>query len=92
MGEDLGDHCGIFDGGDDLQGAAALETLPFMAAARCPPPVAPPNPRNPRKAEPWMGSAEWNYSSFHRYARVGVLPIDWAGYMEEESSNFGEPA
>ncbi|MGH8488489.1 MAG: hypothetical protein ACREXS_06395 [Gammaproteobacteria bacterium] len=27
MGEDLGDHGGIFDGGDDLQGAAALGTL-----------------------------------------------------------------
>jgi len=24
MGEDLGDHGGIFDGGDDLQGAAAV--------------------------------------------------------------------
>jgi hypothetical protein len=23
MGEDLGDHGGMFDGGDDLQGAAA---------------------------------------------------------------------
>jgi REP-associated tyrosine transposase len=36
--------------------------------------------------------ADWPYSSFHRYARVGVLPIDWAGYVEEGSSNFGEPA
>jgi len=27
MGEDLGDHGGIFDGGDDLQGTAALGTL-----------------------------------------------------------------
>ena len=27
MREDLGDHGGIFDGGDDLQGSAALGTL-----------------------------------------------------------------
>ena len=27
MGEDLGDHRGVFDGGDDLQGAATLGTL-----------------------------------------------------------------
>jgi len=27
MGEDFGDHRGIYEGGDDLQGSAALETL-----------------------------------------------------------------
>ncbi len=27
QGEDLGDHGGIFDGGDELQGAAALRAL-----------------------------------------------------------------
>ena len=27
LGEDLGDHGGIFDGGDDLQGSDALRTL-----------------------------------------------------------------
>jgi len=27
MCEDLGNHGGIFDGGDDLQGAAAVGTL-----------------------------------------------------------------
>jgi len=27
MREDLGNHGGIYDGGDDLQGSAALETL-----------------------------------------------------------------
>jgi hypothetical protein len=27
VGEDLGDHGGIFDGGDELQGAAALRAL-----------------------------------------------------------------
>jgi hypothetical protein len=27
MGEDLGDHGGMFDGGDDLQGATALGAL-----------------------------------------------------------------
>jgi len=33
MGEDLGDHGGIYDGGNDLQGAAALGAV-FQA--RCP--------------------------------------------------------
>ena len=27
MGEDLGNHGGMFDGGDDRQGAAAVRTL-----------------------------------------------------------------
>lgn len=47
---------------------------------------------NPMKHGLVRRVADWPYSSFHRYARVGVLPIDWAGYVEEESSNFGEPA
>ena len=28
--------------------------------------------------------AEWPHSSFHRYARAGILPMDWAGNAVEE--------
>ncbi|MFA5242651.1 MAG: transposase [Sulfuricella sp.] len=28
--------------------------------------------------------ADWEFSSFHRYVKAGVLPIDWAGDMELE--------
>lgn len=33
--------------------------------------------------------SEWPHSSFHRYARAGVLPMDWAGNAAEEL-NCGE--
>ena len=33
--------------------------------------------------------ADWQWSSFHRDVRRGVLPIDWAGEAEA-SGNFGE--
>ena len=36
--------------------------------------------------------ADWPYSSFHRYVRIGELPSDWAGSDEEDGSDFGEPA
>jgi hypothetical protein len=36
MSEDLGDHRGFFDGGDDLQGAAALGTLLHKDRMECP--------------------------------------------------------
>jgi putative transposase len=36
--------------------------------------------------------ADWPYSSFHRYVRLGVLPRDWAGVVEQPSAKgFGEP-
>jgi len=25
---------------------------------------------------------DWPYSSFHRYVRLAVLPVDWAGSVE----------
>jgi putative transposase len=34
---------------------------------------------------------DWPYSSFHRYAREGLLPNDWAGDAHESQSGFGEP-
>ncbi|MGH8474247.1 MAG: REP-associated tyrosine transposase [Methylococcales bacterium] len=36
--------------------------------------------------------ADWPYSSFHRYVRLGILPPDWAGgNIENESANYAEP-
>jgi putative transposase len=35
---------------------------------------------------------DWPYSSFHRYVRRGLLPIDWAGEVEAATpALFGEP-
>ncbi|UOP05194.1 REP-associated tyrosine transposase [Conchiformibius kuhniae] len=31
---------------------------------------------------------DWQYSSFHRYVRQGILPLDWAG--SDVDGNFGE--
>ena len=36
--------------------------------------------------------ADWPYSSFHRYFRLGTLPNDWAGDAGGPSSGFGERA
>jgi putative transposase len=33
---------------------------------------------------------DWPYSSFHRYARQGLVPCDWAGDVDEPGMNFGE--
>jgi putative transposase len=33
---------------------------------------------------------EWPYSSFHAYVRRGLLPADWAGDVEEPTTDFGE--
>jgi putative transposase len=33
---------------------------------------------------------DWPYSSFHRYVRLGVLPEDWAGAVDEHEIDFGE--
>jgi putative transposase len=30
--------------------------------------------------------ADWPYSSFHRYARSGLYPLDWAGDLEGRAS------
>jgi putative transposase len=34
---------------------------------------------------------DWPYSSFHSYVREGLLPDDWAGDVNENGTNFGEP-
>ncbi|HET8880702.1 MAG TPA: transposase [Solimonas sp.] len=37
-------------------------------------------------------TADWPYSSFHRFVRSGDLPLDWAGHSEAERSLLdGEP-
>jgi putative transposase len=33
---------------------------------------------------------DWPHSSFHRYARQGVLPLDWAGDTTELAHGYGE--
>jgi putative transposase len=33
---------------------------------------------------------DWPHSSFHRYAREGLLPDDWAGVVRESGGGFGE--
>lgn len=35
--------------------------------------------------------ADWPYPSFHRYVRSSILAWDWAGDIEQENGNFGEP-
>lgn len=32
----------------------------------------------------------WPYSSFHQYARRGILPADWAGIVQDDIRGFGE--
>ena len=34
--------------------------------------------------------SDWPYSSFHAYVRRGLLPIDWAGDVDEAMMDFGE--
>ena len=36
--------------------------------------------------------ADWPYSSFHRYVRLGILPDDWAGDLRATRAGFGERA
>jgi putative transposase len=33
---------------------------------------------------------DWPYSSFHRYVRNGLLPLDWGGNVAEIKGRFGE--
>ena len=33
---------------------------------------------------------DWPYSSFHRYVRDGILPLDWAGDTDAHGGSFGE--
>jgi len=32
----------------------------------------------------------WPYSSFHRYVRRGLLPLDWGGVADDANGSFGE--
>ena len=36
--------------------------------------------------------ADWPYSSFHQYVRLGILPADWAGKPDNDFENvtYGE--
>jgi putative transposase len=45
---------------------------------------------NPIKHKLVTRVCEWPHSSFHLYVRRGVLPLDWAGDVEESTMNFGE--
>jgi REP-associated tyrosine transposase len=33
---------------------------------------------------------DWPYSSFHRFVRLGIYPVDWAGDVKQGGSRFGE--
>ena len=35
---------------------------------------------------------DWPHSSFHRYVRQGVLPVDWGGDVSEMVHGYGERA
>ncbi len=34
--------------------------------------------------------ADWPYSSFHRFVRLGVYPLDWGGGKDDAGVAFGE--
>jgi len=34
--------------------------------------------------------ADWPYSSFHRFVRLGVYPLDWGGEPDDRGAGFGE--
>lgn len=34
---------------------------------------------------------DWPHSSFHRYVRLRVLPVDWGGDVRQNPGHFGEP-
>ena len=38
------------------------------------------------RSSPSRGEA----SSFHRYVKLGIYPLDWAGDVSEDGSSFGE--
>jgi putative transposase len=46
---------------------------------------------NPVKHRLVARVADWRYSSFHRYVRQGLLPLDWAGKASLDVGAFGEP-
>jgi len=45
---------------------------------------------NPVKHRLVSRVCDWRYSSFHLYARRGLLPADWAGAVDDTIMHFGE--
>ncbi|MGF1614663.1 MAG: transposase [Gammaproteobacteria bacterium] len=46
---------------------------------------------NPVKHGYVKRAADWRYSSFHRYVRLGLLPVDWGGDGgQDDERAFGE--
>ncbi|BAN50754.1 transposase [Metapseudomonas resinovorans] len=45
---------------------------------------------NPRKHGYVQRVADWPWSSFHRYVKAGILPMDWAGSGDEIDVRAGE--
>jgi len=39
---------------------------------------------NPVKHGYVQRAADWQFSSFHRYVRLGIFPVDWAGVTNDE--------
>jgi putative transposase len=34
--------------------------------------------------------SKWAHSSFHRYVKLGILPLDWGGSLSDSKAEFGE--
>jgi putative transposase len=47
---------------------------------------------NPMKHGLVARVSDWPHSSFHRYVRLGILPVDWAGDARSATQSFGERA
>ncbi len=45
---------------------------------------------NPVKHGHVVAARQWPYSSFHRFVKLGVYPIDWAEGYQIEGDKFGE--
>ncbi len=45
---------------------------------------------NPVKHELVKRVADWPHSSFHRYVKAAVLPVDWGGDIVLEEDGYGE--
>ncbi|MCY1284602.1 hypothetical protein D9M69_501880 [compost metagenome] len=45
---------------------------------------------NPRKHGHVEHVADWPWSSFHRYVKAGILPVDWAGDGGDTEPGMGE--
>jgi putative transposase len=45
---------------------------------------------NPVKHELTKHPADWPYSSYHRYIRLGLLPNDWSNSVNKDQNRYGE--